>query len=77
MHDTKETLIWHGKSTFESTKMQQVDQLLLLQAAYLEDIIHVTVTNAVVAHTCTYFLFECTLIQLVHVLIQLGHTLIQ
>ena len=37
------------KSTFESSKMEQVDQLLLLQAAYLEDII--TVTNGFVAHT--------------------------
>ena len=49
VHDTKVTLIWHRKGTFESTKMEQVDQLLLLQAAYLEDII--TVTNAVVAYT--------------------------
>ena len=48
MHDTKVTLIWHRKSAFESTKMEQVDQPLL-QAAYLEDII--TVTNGVVAHT--------------------------
>ena len=37
MHDTKVTLIWHRKSTVESTKMEKVDQLLL-QAAYLEDI---------------------------------------
>ena len=48
VNDTKVTLIWHRKSTFESSKMEQVDQLLLLQAAFLEDII--TVTNGVVAH---------------------------
>ena len=45
---------WHEsnalaqKHTFESTKMEQVDQLLLLQAAYLVDI--KTVTKGVVAH---------------------------
>ena len=47
MYDKKVTQIWHIKSTFESTKMEQVDQLLLLQAAYLEDI---AVINGVVAH---------------------------
>ena len=47
MHDTKVTLIWYRKSTFESTKMEHPDQLLLLQAAYLEDM--VAVTNGVVA----------------------------
>ena len=53
MHDTKVTLIWHRKSTFESTKMEQVDKLLLLQAAYLEDIITVTMYKWC---CCTYIL---------------------
>ena len=61
MNDTKVTLIWHRKSTFESTKIEQVDQLLLmLQAAYLEDII--TVTNVVVAHVRGQATFESVII---------------
>ena len=45
VHDTQVTLIWHRKSTFESTKMEEVDQLLLRAAVRI-----ITVTNGVVAH---------------------------
>ena len=38
VHDTKVTLIWHRKSTFESTKMEQVDQQLNKRALYLSAI---------------------------------------
>ena len=50
MNDTKVTLIWHRKCIFESTKMEeQVNQLLLLQAAYMYLEYIITVTNSVVA----------------------------